>query len=102
MRRRAMTKEHLANFVLQQVEKTPHKTYLKFGHERITYHELKLRMKQVAQGFHTYGIRQGDNICTILDNSPEYIDLWFGLSMLGSVLVPINTHLKGKIGRAHV
>ncbi|HLS20210.1 MAG TPA: ATP-dependent acyl-CoA ligase [Bacillota bacterium] len=96
-----MTKEHLANFVLKRIEKTPNKVYLQFADEKITYAQLKTRMFQAAHGLTQFGIQKGDKVCAMLDNSPEYIDLWFGLSMIGSVLVPINTHLKGE-GLKHI
>lgn len=96
-----MRQEHLAQFVLEKINQTPNKVYLKFQDEQITYAQLKERMTTMARGLFQYGIKQKDKVCVMLDNSPEYIDVWFGLSMLGSVLVPINTHLKGE-GLKHI
>lgn len=96
-----MTKGHLANFILEQIEKTPNKVYLKFADEQITYDQLKKRMIQMAHGLSNEGIKKDDKVCAMLDNSPEYIDLWFGLSLIGGILVPINTHLKGE-GLKHI
>lgn len=91
-----MAYKNLSDFILHQAKQTPNKVYLQFEDEQITYAELVTRMKQAAKGFYSRGIKQGDKVCTMLDNSPEYIDVWFGLSMIGATLVPLNTHLKGE------
>ncbi|MFC3886534.1 AMP-binding protein [Bacillus songklensis] len=81
---------------MRRIEKTPDKVYLQFEQQRITYEELYNRIAKTAAGFHELGIRKGDKVCVMLNNSPEYLDVWFGLSFLGAILVPLNVHLKGE------
>jgi carnitine-CoA ligase len=87
---------NLAQFLLKKIEKTPDKVYLQFEQQRISYEELYNRMVQTAAGFYELGIRKDDKVCVMLNNCPEYLDVWFGLSFLGAILVPINVHLKGE------
>jgi crotonobetaine/carnitine-CoA ligase len=86
---------NLPQFLLQKIEKTPDKAYLQFEQQRITYEELYSRIVKTASGFYEMGIRREDKVCIMLNNSPEYLDVWFGLSFLGAILVPLNIHLKG-------
>jgi carnitine-CoA ligase len=87
---------NLAHFLLRSIEKNPDKVYLQFENQRITYTELYYRIGKAAAGLHELGIRQNDKVCVMLNNSPEYLDLWFALSFLGAVMVPLNVHLKGE------
>ncbi|MEW9674162.1 ATP-dependent acyl-CoA ligase [Ammoniphilus sp. 3BR4] len=81
---------------MRSIEKTPDKVYLQFEHQRITYEELHHRVAKTAAGLYEWGIRKNDKVCVMLHNSPEYLDIWFGLSFLGAILVPLNVHLKGE------
>src|SRR5690625_1589593 len=92
---------NLSEYIIKKADQTPNKCYLLYEQQKITYGELKERMLNAAKGFYHQGIRQGDKICVMLDNSPEYLDIWFGLSTIGAILVPINTHLKGE-GLRHI
>lgn len=86
----------LAHFLFKRMERTPEKVFLQFREQKITYRELYLRIAQSSRGFSELGIKKDDKVCVMLDNSPEYLDVWFGLSCLGAILVPINVHLKGE------
>ncbi|MFS0644421.1 ATP-dependent acyl-CoA ligase [Siminovitchia sp. 179-K 8D1 HS] len=87
--------ENLAQFLVRRIEKTPEKVFLEFEQQRITYEGLYRRAAQSARGFSELGIQTEDKVCVMLDNSPEYMDVWFGLTCIGAVIVPINVHLKG-------
>ncbi|MDQ0246368.1 crotonobetaine/carnitine-CoA ligase [Bacillus fengqiuensis] len=91
-----MDKMNLAQFLMRRIENTPDKVYLQFEQQRITYEELYNRIVKTAAGFYEMGIRKDDKVCVMLNNSPEYLDIWFGLSFLGAILVPLNVHLKGE------
>lgn len=91
-----MNDRNLAKFLVQRIEKAPDKTFLQFLDQKITYQELSERMARSAYGFKELGIKKGNTICVMMDNSPEYLDVWFGLNALGAILVPINVHLKGE------
>lgn len=96
-----MSTENLSEYIARKADQTPEKIYLTYEQQEITYRELKTRMIHTAKGLYEYGVKQDDKVCVMLENSPEYLDIWFGLSMIGAVLVPINTHLKGE-GLRHI
>lgn len=91
-----MEQINLALFILQQVEKTPHKVFLRFGKQQYTYEQMYQRAGSTAAGFHQLGIGRGDKVAIMLDNCPEYLDVWFALTFLGAVAVPLNVHLRGE------
>ncbi|MFD3450087.1 ATP-dependent acyl-CoA ligase [Microbacteriaceae bacterium 4G12] len=87
---------NLVQFLMSSIEKNSHKVYLQFEEQRITYGELSNRIGKAAAGLYELGVRQHDKVCIMLHNSPEYLDVWFALSFLGAVAVPLNVHLKGE------
>jgi crotonobetaine/carnitine-CoA ligase len=92
---------HLWEFLERHVERTPEKTLLRFREERCGYAEFRERALRAAGALHGLGVRAGENVCLMLGNRPEYLDLWFALARLGAVKVPLNVHLKGE-GLAYV
>ena len=49
---------------------------------------------KVASIFKTHGYRKGDTVALFLENRPEYVGIWLGLSKLGIITPLINTNLK--------
>ena len=43
-----------------------------------------------------YGLKKGDVVALFMENKPEYIGLWYGLSKLGVISALINTNLRNK------
>jgi fatty-acyl-CoA synthase len=74
--------------------KTPGKTALIYGDDtRITYRELADRADRVSAMLWSRGVRTGDSVAYIGENSPEFIEVLFGAVQLGAVFVPLNTRL---------
>ncbi len=48
----------------------------------------------MANLFKKQGLRKGDVVALFMDNKPEYIGIWFGLSKLGVITACINTNLR--------
>ncbi|MEU8878141.1 AMP-binding protein [Streptomyces javensis] len=61
-----------------------------------TYADMLAAAEQAAAALAVLGIRQGSKVAALLPNSTEFLDIWFGASLLGAVFVPINTGLKGE------
>ncbi|ESQ38855.1 hypothetical protein EUTSA_v10022462mg [Eutrema salsugineum] len=55
-----------------------------------TYGETHLICRRVASGFYTMGIRKGDVIMILLQNSPEFVFSFMGASMIGAVSTTAN------------
>lgn len=61
------------------------------GIERYSYREFNARVNQLANGFLSDGIVQGDKVVVHLPNSPAFLITWFALAKIGAVMVPTNT-----------
>lgn len=52
---------------------------------------------QIANIFlHEFNLRKGDCVALLLENKPEYVATWIGLSKIGVISALINTNLKSK------
>ncbi len=61
---------------------------------RLTYRELNQRTRALATVLQEqYGIQPGDRVAALALNSPEYLDAFFAVALLGAVLVPLNWRL---------
>lgn len=56
-----------------------------------TYAEADDRINRAAHVWYSLGVRKGDRVAFMLDNSPDFIWAWLGLAKLGGILVAINT-----------
>lgn len=72
----------------------PDKVYLYYEEQEITYQQLFKNVGCVAQKLAELGIKRGDRVALFLKNSPEFLYAWFGLNIIGAVMVPINPAFK--------
>jgi len=70
------------------------RTALVCGDERVTYGELIGLVNRAANAFATAGIRRGDRVALLLDDSPLYVAAILGLMMRGAVAIPLNPRLR--------
>lgn len=73
----------------------PHKEALFFNDHPITYLEFNHRINQLSHFLLTNGIGKGDRVAVLLYNGPSYLELFFALSKIGAILVPLNWRLAG-------
>lgn len=69
------------------------KTAVVFGAEELTYGQLADAADRVAAVLSHRGIRKGDAVAYIGENSPQLLQVMFGAAQIGAVFVPINTRL---------
>lgn len=92
------TRERVVHRVLErQAMKYGNRTFLYFKDKEVGYEDFDRAANRVACGLQKMGILKGDKVAIILGNCPEYLFLWFGLSKVGAIEVPINTAHKGQI-----
>ena len=58
-----------------------------------TYAELHRTMLATAAGLRGLGVRRGDRVVMVLDNSPEFVEYLFATAALGAIAVPVNFRL---------
>jgi acyl-CoA synthetase (AMP-forming)/AMP-acid ligase II len=74
------------------VERAPDATALvEVGGASITYEELWKRARRVAGGLQGSGVGRGDRVAIRLGNGIDWVLAFFGVQMLGGVVVPVNT-----------
>ncbi len=61
----------------------------------MTWAELDAFANRVARWAIDEGLRRGDVVTLLMENRPEYIAIWLGLSRLGVVTALLNTNLTG-------
>lgn len=73
----------------------PDKPAVIFEGRSFSFRELNERANRGAHSFGSIGIGKGDRVGVLLQNSNQYLEIFFGLSKIGAILVPINTRLAG-------
>ncbi len=63
---------------------------LVFPGERLTYAELEQRAFAAARALRASGIGPGDRVGLLMPNCTAFVELLFGISLLGAIMVPIN------------
>jgi long-chain acyl-CoA synthetase len=75
--------------------KVAYQTKVGAGYNRLTFSELAQRSQEFGAGLLAMGMRRGDRVAIIAENSLEWIVGYYGLSMAGGVGVPLYSELKG-------
>ena len=83
--------------VLSHAEKLwPDKVAIIDGDTRYTYRQAVERVRRSAAGLHSLGVRPGDNIAILANNSHRYWETYFVCDIAGTPLAPLNTRLAAK------
>src|SRR5690348_1009286 len=83
-------------------ERWPDRTAVEFGVGAYTYRDLWSRGRMAAQAFADQGVKRGEPVLVMLDNTIEFVDAWLGLALIGAIQVPVNTAYIGEILRHQV
>ena len=77
-------------------ETYPHKPAIIMGGsgEIVTYKELDERSNQGAQLFRSLGLKAGDHIGMMLENTRQFLEIAWAAQRSGIIFTPISTHLK--------
>ena len=89
-----MHNQGLGSWLAKRRLKSPDKTALIFADDqRVTYRELADLADGLSALLWSRGIRKGDAVAYLGENSPEFLATLFGCAQLGAVFVPVNTRL---------
>jgi long-chain acyl-CoA synthetase len=86
----------LPDLLLRRAGELPDAPFLRHANARWTYGDFGHRVTQVAAGLREAGVGKGDVVGVILRNSPEYLEVWWGILWLGAVFNPVNPDLTGR------
>ena len=86
--------EKYSDLVSRNAKEFPDKVCIYFKDKTYTYKELDTMVRRTANVFMAHGVGFGDRVTLLLGNSPEFLFAYFAASMMGAVIVPLNTFLK--------
>ncbi|PVD22085.1 hypothetical protein C0Q70_17889 [Pomacea canaliculata] len=87
-------RENIAKGFQERVKKHPSKLCFIFEDQTWTYQQVEEHANRVANYFHDAGFRKGDVVSVFMENSPQTIFFWMGLSKIGVVSALINFNLR--------
>ncbi|MEX0781801.1 MAG: long-chain-fatty-acid--CoA ligase [Dehalococcoidia bacterium] len=74
----------------------PDKVAIIDGDTRYTYTEAEERIRRLASGLHGLGVKPGENIAILANNSHRYWETYFVADIAGTPLAPLNIRLSAK------
>ncbi|MDE5445812.1 AMP-binding protein [Bradyrhizobium sp. CSA207] len=83
----------LENILFAQAQRYPDKVALVCGAKRVTYRDLAQRVRKVANGLQSRGVKQGDRIVLFVANGIDLVELLYATFAIGAVVVPVTTRL---------
>lgn len=90
--------KYVLRYMLERrAEEYGDKVFAYWGDKKRTYRQMNEMANRMANGFLNLGLKKGDTALIFMPNVFEYVDVWFGLSKIGVIEVPVNNAYKGNI-----
>ncbi|MFK7842185.1 MAG: long-chain-acyl-CoA synthetase [Sphingorhabdus sp.] len=77
------------------IERYPDNVAFHFEGGTVTYAAFEVRANRIAHWALKEGYKPGDTVALLMENAPDYVATWFGLSKIGIVTALINSNLEG-------
>ncbi|MEU2287801.1 AMP-binding protein [Streptomyces sp. NPDC013178] len=84
----------LVHALRRAVAETPERTFLAYFDGRLTYREIDELSDSVAGHLAARGLRRGDRVAVLLQNSPHFVLAVLGAWKAGATVVPVNPMYK--------
>ena len=81
----------LGDLLLRAADALPDHEALVFPQDRYRYREVAERAVGAARSLAALGVQRGDRVGLLMPNCTDFVFAFFGASLLGAVIVPINT-----------
>lgn len=81
------------SFFENAVTRVPKRPYLIWTGDdsETSYQDFDVAVNRAANAWLELGVRRGDRVAFMLDNSPQFMAAWLGLAKIGACLVAVNT-----------
>jgi long-chain acyl-CoA synthetase len=86
----------LRDVLSHAVKLWPDKVAIIDGGTRYTYRQADERVRRLAAGLHSLGVKPGENIAILANNSHRYWETYFVADIAGTPLAPLNIRLSAK------
>lgn len=87
---------NVGSLLTANVVRFPKKFALIEGERKVSYSEFNKRVNKLTNKLLTLNVKKGDKASLYLNNSMEFAEIYFALSKIGVVVVPINFRIKGQ------
>ncbi len=84
---------NVGNWIRQWSAIRPHETAIISNDRPCSYRELDIRINRLSHYLVGAGVRKGDRVAVLLHNCRQFIEIFFALSKLGAIIVPLNWRL---------
>lgn len=82
--------------LLGQADKRGDRPFFRMmGEPFVSFGELELRTRRLANALGELGVRPGDRIMVMMRNSTAFIESWLAINRIGAVMVTVNTAYTG-------
>ena len=82
---------------VEQAQRIPDKAFLIYEGVVHTYRDIDERSNRVANVFLKQGtLKKGDCVVLLMNNEPDFVSVWFGLTKVGCTVAFLNTNIKSK------
>lgn len=88
-------KWNIGCIIRKKAQTYPNKTALVFEDTPVTYLELNEKSNRCAHMMLNVGVKKGDRVAALLENSIEFFEVYFAAAKIGAIFVPLNTRLVG-------
>lgn len=85
----------IANWITRRAERSPNQIALIDAETdvHVSYVDLLQRITDTAVELKDSGVRRGDRVVMVMDNSIEFVEYLFATAALGAIVVPVNFRL---------
>ncbi len=88
--------QSLLDVVLENAREAPHDLAFEMEAEHLSWSELANATSRVAHVLAAAGVKPGDVVVLLAENSPFYIAAVLGISRVGATAALVNTNLRGR------
>jgi long-chain acyl-CoA synthetase len=85
---------NLIEFISDAAQKYQDRTAFQLGDRIVSFTDLDILSNGLAKNLVAMGIKPGDRIALLLENSPDFAICYFGIVKAGAIAIPLDTKYK--------
>jgi crotonobetaine/carnitine-CoA ligase len=87
----------LSHVIARRLADSADKAWVMGEEGAFTYRDIDRLANRLANGLARLGVRRGETVLLMLNNSIDFVGLWCALGKLGAIEVPVNCSYKGQL-----